>query len=125
MLDEQCVDRGERRLCDGLVGGRARTCSLHRDAEPVAGPYEGVGDEHLAAVDDDAVRHDHRFRRSLFYPFEVAYADRGGSEFRRSLADAWAVRFGGVAPVRAFKSYKGQRHLPGLPVARGITRHHP
>ncbi|MET9661409.1 TnsA-like heteromeric transposase endonuclease subunit [Streptomyces sp. NPDC006510] len=28
--------------------------------------------------------------------------------------DAWAVRFEDVAPVRAFKSYKGQRHLPGL-----------
>ncbi|MFE7107589.1 TnsA-like heteromeric transposase endonuclease subunit [Streptomyces sp. NPDC057575] len=46
--------------------------------------------------------------------FEVAYADRGGSEFRSSLGDAWAVRFEDVAPVRAFKSYKGQRHLPGL-----------
>ncbi|MFJ5192768.1 TnsA-like heteromeric transposase endonuclease subunit [Streptomyces sp. NPDC088394] len=46
--------------------------------------------------------------------FEVAYADRGGSEFRASLRDAWAVRFEDVAPVRAFKSYKGQRHLPGL-----------
>ncbi|MER6106283.1 TnsA-like heteromeric transposase endonuclease subunit [Streptomyces sp. NPDC001832] len=46
--------------------------------------------------------------------FEVAYADQGGSEFRRSLVDAWAVRFEDAAPVRAFKSYKGQRHLPGL-----------
>ncbi|AKN72098.1 TnsA endonuclease [Streptomyces sp. PBH53] len=46
--------------------------------------------------------------------FEVAYADRGGSEFRASLRDAWAVRFEDVAPVRAFKSYKGQRHPPGL-----------
>ncbi|GCB45972.1 TnsA-like heteromeric transposase endonuclease subunit [Streptomyces sp. NL15-2K] len=46
--------------------------------------------------------------------FEVAYANRDGSEFRRPLVDAWAVRFEDVAPVRAFKSYKGQRHLPGL-----------
>lgn len=46
--------------------------------------------------------------------FEIAYADRGGSEFRASLVDAWAVRFEDAAPVRAFKSYKGQRHLPGL-----------
>ncbi|MGW4304765.1 TnsA-like heteromeric transposase endonuclease subunit [Streptomyces californicus] len=46
--------------------------------------------------------------------FEVAYTDRDGSEFRRPLVDAWAVRFEDVAPVRAFKSYKGQRHLQGL-----------
>ncbi|MFE7115179.1 TnsA-like heteromeric transposase endonuclease subunit [Streptomyces sp. NPDC057654] len=46
--------------------------------------------------------------------FEVAYADQDGSEFRRPLVDAWAFRFEDVAPVRAFKSYKGQRHLPGL-----------
>ncbi len=46
--------------------------------------------------------------------FEVAYADRDGSGFRRPLVDAWAVRFEDAAPVRAFKSYKGQRHLPGL-----------
>ncbi|MGA4851291.1 hypothetical protein ACOBQB_35470 [Streptomyces sp. G5(2025)] len=46
--------------------------------------------------------------------FEVAYADRDRSEFRLPLVDAWAVRFEDVAPVRAFKSYKGQRHLPGL-----------
>ncbi|MDT3728246.1 TnsA-like heteromeric transposase endonuclease subunit [Streptomyces sp. DSM 41972] len=46
--------------------------------------------------------------------FEIAYADRGGSEFRALLVDAWAVRFEDAAPVRAFKSYKGQRHLPGL-----------
>ncbi|MFH8625539.1 TnsA-like heteromeric transposase endonuclease subunit [Streptomyces vietnamensis] len=46
--------------------------------------------------------------------FEVAYADRCGSEFRLPLVDARAVRFEDVAPVRAFKSYKGQRHLPGL-----------
>ncbi|WP_240436957.1 TnsA-like heteromeric transposase endonuclease subunit [Streptomyces sporangiiformans] len=26
----------------------------------------------------------------------------------------WAVRFEDVPPVREFKSYKGQRHLPGL-----------
>ncbi|MFI2615657.1 TnsA-like heteromeric transposase endonuclease subunit [Streptomyces sp. NPDC018584] len=44
----------------------------------------------------------------------MAYADRDGSEFRRPLVDAWAVRFEDVAPVRAFKSYRGQRHLPGL-----------
>ncbi|TLQ48508.1 TnsA-like heteromeric transposase endonuclease subunit [Streptomyces marianii] len=46
--------------------------------------------------------------------FEVAYADRDGSEFRLPLANAWAVRFEDVAPVRAFQSYQGQRHLPGL-----------
>lgn len=46
--------------------------------------------------------------------FEVAYVDRDGAEFRLPLVNAWAVRFEDVAPVRAFKSYKGQRHLPGL-----------
>ncbi|MEV0443955.1 TnsA-like heteromeric transposase endonuclease subunit [Streptomyces spectabilis] len=46
--------------------------------------------------------------------FEVAYVDPSGSELRRPLADVWAVRFEDAAPVRAFKSYKGQRHLPGL-----------
>ncbi|RXS81484.1 TnsA-like heteromeric transposase endonuclease subunit [Streptomyces sp. TM32] len=46
--------------------------------------------------------------------FEVGYIDQGGSEFRRPLADVWSVRFEDAAPVRVFKSYKGQRHLPGL-----------
>ncbi|WP_328725086.1 TnsA-like heteromeric transposase endonuclease subunit [Streptomyces sp. NBC_00259] len=46
--------------------------------------------------------------------FEVGYVEPDGSEFRRPLADVWSVRFEGVAPVRTFKSYKGQRHLPGL-----------
>ncbi|PZH09163.1 transposase [Streptomyces sp. NTH33] len=46
--------------------------------------------------------------------FEVAYIEPDGSELRRPLADVWAVRFEGVAPVREFTSYKGQRHLPGL-----------
>ncbi|GAA1892113.1 TnsA-like heteromeric transposase endonuclease subunit [Streptantibioticus ferralitis] len=46
--------------------------------------------------------------------FEVAYIDPGGSELRRPLADVWAVRFEDAAPVREFKSYEGQRHLPGL-----------
>ncbi|MEV7054391.1 TnsA-like heteromeric transposase endonuclease subunit [Streptomyces microflavus] len=46
--------------------------------------------------------------------FEVGYIERDGSELRRPLADVWSVRFEDVAPVRAFKSYKGQRHLPGL-----------
>ncbi|MFI5726020.1 TnsA-like heteromeric transposase endonuclease subunit [Streptomyces cyaneofuscatus] len=46
--------------------------------------------------------------------FEVGYTDPGGSEFRRPLADVWAVRFEDTVPVREFKLYKGQRHLPGL-----------
>ncbi len=46
--------------------------------------------------------------------FEVGYIDPGGSEFRRPLADVWSVRFEDAVPVREFKSYKGQRHLPGL-----------
>ncbi|MFD9725542.1 TnsA-like heteromeric transposase endonuclease subunit [Streptomyces sp. NPDC059072] len=46
--------------------------------------------------------------------FEVGYIDLDGSEFRRPLEDVWAVRFENAMPVRAFKSYKGQRHLPGL-----------
>ncbi|MCZ4510066.1 TnsA-like heteromeric transposase endonuclease subunit [Streptomyces sp. ActVer] len=46
--------------------------------------------------------------------FEVGYVDPGGSEFRRPLADVWAVRFEDAVGVREFKSYKGQRHLPGL-----------
>ncbi|MEU2130497.1 TnsA-like heteromeric transposase endonuclease subunit [Streptomyces sp. NPDC018352] len=48
------------------------------------------------------------------YGFEVGYIEPGGSELRRPLADVWAVRFEDSAPVRGFKSYKGQRHLPGL-----------
>ncbi|MFC9248725.1 hypothetical protein ACFT7S_33265 [Streptomyces sp. NPDC057136] len=46
--------------------------------------------------------------------FEVGYVEQDGSGLRRPLADVWSVRFEGVAPVRAFKSHKGQRHLPGL-----------
>ncbi|MFJ4843720.1 TnsA-like heteromeric transposase endonuclease subunit [Streptomyces sp. NPDC088746] len=46
--------------------------------------------------------------------FEVAYVAPDGSESRRLLADAWAVRFEHVAPVRTFTSYRGQRNLPGL-----------
>ncbi|MEU0083938.1 hypothetical protein ABZ109_07440, partial [Streptomyces sp. NPDC006274] len=34
--------------------------------------------------------------------FEIAYADRCGSEFRLPLSDAQAVRFEDVVPVRAF-----------------------
>ncbi|MFI9355561.1 TnsA-like heteromeric transposase endonuclease subunit [Streptomyces lydicus] len=48
------------------------------------------------------------------YGFAVAYIDADGTERRRPLADAWPVRFEDVAPVREFRSYKGQRHLPGL-----------
>ncbi|MFD4628549.1 hypothetical protein ACFVYR_01410 [Streptomyces sp. NPDC058284] len=33
--------------------------------------------------------------------FQVAYADRDGSEFRLPLADAWAVQFEDVVPVYA------------------------
>ncbi|GGX17785.1 TnsA-like heteromeric transposase endonuclease subunit [Streptomyces noursei] len=55
--------------------------------------------------------------------FEVAYIDPGGSELRRPLADAWAVRFEDAAPVREFKSYKGQRHLPGLWWSSTVGRH--
>lgn len=46
--------------------------------------------------------------------FEVAYIDADGTERRRPLADVWPVRFEDIAPVREFRSYKGQRHLPGL-----------
>jgi hypothetical protein len=46
--------------------------------------------------------------------FEVGYVEPSGEELRRPLADVWAVRFENASPVREFKSYKGQRHLPGL-----------
>ncbi|MFF3693791.1 TnsA-like heteromeric transposase endonuclease subunit [Streptomyces sp. NPDC002221] len=46
--------------------------------------------------------------------FEVAYIDADGTERRRPLVDARHVRFEDVMPVREFRSYKGQRHLPGL-----------
>jgi hypothetical protein len=55
--------------------------------------------------------------------FEVAYVDRGGVEVRRTMLDAWAVPFEDMAPVRAFHSYKGQRHLPGLWWSATAGRH--
>ncbi|MDX3852115.1 TnsA-like heteromeric transposase endonuclease subunit [Streptomyces sp. AK02-01A] len=55
--------------------------------------------------------------------FEVVYVDADGSETRRPLTDAWAVRFESVMPVRGFHSYKGQRHLPGLWWSSTVSGH--
>lgn len=45
--------------------------------------------------------------------FEVGYVTGDGAAHRVELADAWSVRFEEATPVRAFRSRKGQRHLPG------------
>ena len=55
--------------------------------------------------------------------FEVAYVDQSGAAVRRPLLDAWAVPFEDMAPVRAFHSHKGQRHLPGLWWTATVGRH--
>jgi hypothetical protein len=46
--------------------------------------------------------------------FEVGYVTEDGAEHREPLAEAWAVPFERCAPVRRFRSRKGQRHLSGL-----------
>jgi hypothetical protein len=45
--------------------------------------------------------------------FEFAYVTADGVEARRGLAEAWAVPLEVGRPVRRFRPYKGQRHLPG------------
>ncbi|WET81613.1 hypothetical protein P3102_10545 [Amycolatopsis sp. QT-25] len=44
--------------------------------------------------------------------FELAYADERGEQ-RVSLTEAWSVAFEDCAPVRGFRSYKGQHHFNG------------
>jgi hypothetical protein len=45
--------------------------------------------------------------------FEVGYVTGDGAAHRVGLADAWPVRFELAAPARAWRSRRGQRHLPG------------
>lgn len=45
--------------------------------------------------------------------FEVGFVGPDGAQVRTSLVDAAPVRFELAAPVRAFRSYKRQRSLPG------------
>jgi hypothetical protein len=45
--------------------------------------------------------------------FEVEYVTEDGAAHRVELSDAWPVRFELAAPVRALRSRRGQRHLPG------------
>jgi hypothetical protein len=46
--------------------------------------------------------------------FRLGYVAEDGMQHRLSLADAWAVRFEAMSPVRRYRARKGQRHLPGL-----------
>lgn len=45
--------------------------------------------------------------------FEFAYVRADGEDVRFGLADAWAMPVESGRPVRRFRPYKGQRHLPG------------
>ena len=45
--------------------------------------------------------------------FEFAYMTADGAEIRRELSEAWAVALETGRPVRRFRPYKGQKHLPG------------
>ncbi|GAA0445167.1 TnsA-like heteromeric transposase endonuclease subunit [Acrocarpospora corrugata] len=45
--------------------------------------------------------------------FEFAYVTADGTEVRRELGEAWAAPLETGRPVRKFRPYKGQRHLPG------------
>ncbi|HXA60891.1 MAG TPA: TnsA-like heteromeric transposase endonuclease subunit, partial [Streptosporangiaceae bacterium] len=45
--------------------------------------------------------------------FEFAYVTADGADVRLGLADAWALPVEAGRPVRRFRPYKGQRHLPG------------
>jgi len=46
--------------------------------------------------------------------FRLRYVAEDGTQHRLLLADAWAVRFEAMSPVRRYRARKGQRHLPGL-----------
>jgi len=46
---------------------------------------------------------------------EVGFVGRNGSQARMSLAEVADVPFEAAAPVRAFPSFKRQRHFPGFP----------
>jgi hypothetical protein len=45
--------------------------------------------------------------------FVVSFVTAEGVEVRRSLAKTWAVPLEAGRPVRRFRPYKGQKHLPG------------
>jgi hypothetical protein len=45
--------------------------------------------------------------------FALAYVTADGVETRRELAKVWAAPVEDGLPVRRFRPYKGQRHLPG------------
>lgn len=55
--------------------------------------------------------------------FEVGFVGSGGVEVRCSLADAAAVRFERVPPIRSIPSYQGQRHNPGLYWSATMSAH--
>jgi len=54
---------------------------------------------------------------------EVGFVGRDGSQARMSLAEVAGVPFEAVAPVRAFPSFKRQRHFPGLWWSATMGRH--
>ncbi len=46
--------------------------------------------------------------------FEVTFVDRDGAERRELLSQCWGAGFEQARPVRAFASFPGQSHFPGL-----------
>ena len=55
--------------------------------------------------------------------FEIGFVGSDGVEVRCSLADAVAVRFERVPPIRSIPSYQGQRHNPGLYWSATVSAH--
>jgi hypothetical protein len=55
--------------------------------------------------------------------FEIGWLAPDGGVRRRPLAEAGAVAFEVMMPVREFSSYRGQRHFPGLYWAATTGRH--
>ncbi|MEO3825075.1 TnsA-like heteromeric transposase endonuclease subunit [Actinomadura sp. B10D3] len=45
--------------------------------------------------------------------FELAWVSADGTDVRRALSELWAAPLESGRPVRRFRPYKGQRHLPG------------
>jgi hypothetical protein len=55
--------------------------------------------------------------------FEVRFVHGADGEVRMPLADAVAVPFERVVPVRTFPAYKGQRNFPGFYYAACLDAH--
>ncbi|MCJ0948945.1 TnsA-like heteromeric transposase endonuclease subunit [Rhodococcus sp. ARC_M8] len=55
--------------------------------------------------------------------FEIGFVGSDGAQVRCSLADAVAVRFERVPPIRSIPSYQGQRHNPGLYWSATVSAH--